>query len=311
MKKILLLSTMSLAMLMADITLIEEQLTKASERVAEAPPPATTAPVNTSGIIPNSVDLIWADMHDAPTGWPVATNSSYSQFQGPTFKGKLPTRTEGWGSVNAWFEVEPATCKKCSCDFDISTSVNTAVELSPIYAFVLTNDGVWHQYSGTNNSFGGATFPSKSILFKGNRGCNVQPIEDIRAANMGYDAQIRSRTYLPQYYLRYHGWANNARYKIDRSTIKAVFFTHFARLTKIDPNGVDDFKKAEFVVHGASDIKAADGTQIPGKEGWGVGGISRYKIIPQDGNWMPVNFIEGWITKAELDANPPPFPKHP
>ena len=308
MKKILLLSTVSLAMLMADITLIAEQLTKTGE---STPPPVTTAPVNTSGIIPNSVDLIWADMHDAPTGYPVASSSSYDSFQGPVFKGRLPINDDGWGSVNAWYEIEPATSAGSWCGYEIGTSENTAVELSPLYAWFLTKDGVWHQYAGADDKLYGHTQPSPGTLHKTNRGCNVDEIEAIRDANKNYDVGIAKNTYLPKSYYRFHGWAKDSRGIIDTKTIKAVFVTQYARLVKIDPDGADDFQDAEFVLHVSSDRRQADGSQIPGKEGWGIGGISRFKTVPKNGDWMPCNFLEGKITKAELDANPPPFPKHP
>ncbi len=306
MKKLTLLFIIPFAIIMADMHFPTS--TQKGDSMSTVSTEAV--PVNTSGIIPNSVDLIWADMHDAPTGYPVATNSSYGQFKGPVFKGFLPTGIDGWGSVNAWFEVEPGTDGASSCGAEAGTSANTAVELSPIYAWVLYKSGEWIPYAGINSPFKGSTHPSEHILFKENRGCNVEYIENIRAVNVGYNALIAPRTYLPQYYFRYHGWATN-RHIINKAAIKAVFFTYFARLVKIDPNGPDDFDKSEFIVHGASDIKAEDGTQVPGAAGWGIGGISRFKTVPKNGDWMPTNFLEGWITKEELAANPPPFPKHP
>ncbi len=264
-----------------------------------------------SGLQPNSTDLIWADMHDAPTGYPVSTSRDYTFFRGPDFHGDLPVSNVEWGSVNAWFEVEEATCNDCSCGHVTTVSENTQIELSPIYAYVLEDNGIWYQFTDASNPFGGTTSPSEGMVFTGNRGCNKTDIENIRLANMGYDTKTGARTYLPKYYFRNHGWANNGRYAVDRDTIKAVFFTFFARLIKIDPNGIDDFQMADFVVHQASDIKAADGTQPECCPGRGLGGISRYKTIPKNGDWMPCNFLEGFITKAELDANPPPFPTTP
>ena len=69
--------------------------------------------------------------------------------------------------------------------------------------------------------------------------------------------------------------------------------------------------KTKFIIHVASDMKNMNNTYPVGHVGSGIGGVSRYKMIPTSGDWMPVNFLEGWITKAELDANPPPYPTHP
>ena len=55
--------------------------------------------------------------------------------------------------------------------------------------------------------------------------------------------------------------------------------------------------KTDFVIHIAGDIKNKNNGWCVGHEGWTIGGISRYKMIPRNGDWMPINFIEGWITK--------------
>jgi hypothetical protein len=71
------------------------------------------------------------------------------------------------------------------------------------------------------------------------------------------------------------------------------------RLIKDDPNGVDDRDSARYVAHIGVDARNPDGSLA------GDIGISRWRMITKD--WQPINFLTGGITKAELEANPPPL----
>ena len=81
--------------------------------------------------------------------------------------------------------------------------------------------------------------------------------------------------------------------------LKAVFVQQYARLVLDDPNGVDDRHLARYVMHVASDRKAASGQTTSGALG-----ISRFKRITND--WQPFNMITS-MSREELEANPPPF----
>jgi hypothetical protein len=106
----------------------------------------------------------------------------------------------------------------------------------------------------------------------------------------------------PRYYYRFHGWV--PQIPVPRSRVKAIYGGVYMRLVKKNPNGVDDRHLARYVAHVASDMKDANGH---GGSGFGPG---RYKMIPQNGDWMPINFITK-ISRTELDNNPPPFPTQP
>ncbi len=263
-----------------------------------------------SGVELNSIDLIWDDMHKATTVRPVAA-TDWRQFVGPVFAGSLPT-TDAWQKTNAWYEIEEATDPFVACGKMSSTAINTRIELMCPDGYVLDYDGTWTHFAG-NKDIGGSNFP-----IEGNdnfddflRGCTQQFIEDERLAYLNYSVEQGftsngTALYRPDHYKWFHGWAN--QHVIANADItKAVFHTTWVRLVLIDPTGVDDRHLARFIIHGASDLKSLNNTFPAGYGGHGIGGVSGYKLIPQNGDWMASNFLDGYITKAELEANPPPF----
>ncbi len=316
MKKILLLSTISLAMLMAGNVPGQKHHHHS----------AKNKPVNTSGIIHNSVDLIWEDMHGETDVCPVATGSM-GQTRGPVFRGAIHTKNlELWTRSNAWYEVEEDAGKGNYCSLSINEAINVNVEVGRIMGAWLDTSGIWHVLTDSIiDGFRGKQNP-RNTLFASSRACSTAvaaEFDQLRQKYYDYEV-LKGQTAEghpivdPKYAWRYHGWSHQAG-PIDKPTIKAIFVSAYARLVLKDPNGVNDMDKARYIIHVSSDKKKDDGTSCMHKDadgnwidcGWGVAGISRYKLIPQNGDWMPVNFLDGFITKEELDANPPPFPKHP
>ncbi len=318
MKKILLLSTVSLAMLMADITLIAEQLTQASEPAAETTP----TPTATGGIISNSVDEIVADMHDANTGW-VSHMGWSGQFRGPVLTPKVDTSADRF---LIWFEVEAAGNGK-TCSPDINKAVNTAVEVGYLRSFTKVNNK-WTETAAVQNTHDagrggpyqtdgrwdlrrclpvGGQVPGRNGVLRQD---DLFDNPDRRTANYGYKNQIlnpnTSNGFLsisPKNLFRYHGWTPSTM--MDTSSIQGVYGVVYMRLVKKDPNGVDDRDIANYVAHLSSDKRVAQG----GSHGYiGDVGMSRYKKITKD--WQPINYFS-YLTEAQIRNNPPPIVKGP
>ncbi len=85
----------------------------------------------------------------------------------------------------------------------------------------------------------------------------------------------------------------------------------FTRLVQIDMSQPNDFHLAKFITHVSSDMKNAQGQWCEGCPGCGLGGSSNYKLVPENGDWMPNNYLIGMYDRAALEANPPPFPTTP
>ena len=307
------------------VTATSTELT--STVVSTASDESTTLIAYGSKVIPNSVNLIWEDMHNDTDCTPAATGAM-PQSTGALFTGQLNTYFTRWTKANAWHEIEEDAGKGNYCSYGISKSTNTQVELGRIFAAWLDTSGVWHTTIDGNGGWKGATQPH-NMIFSSNRACSnleAQPFKDLRDYQYPHYKVFKGYSkngyplYEPNYTYRYHGWNGNGAQYIDKSRIKAYFVTMYVRLVQKDKDKPNDFHKARFIIHCSADVKADDGTScmeqdINGKWtrkcGQGVGGISRYKLIPQNGNWMPINFLDGWITKDELADNPPPFPTKP
>ena len=78
----------------------------------------------------------------------------------------------------------------------------------------------------------------------------------------------------------------------------------YARLVKLDPNGVDDRHLARYVIHMGSDNKRPGDWMTLGDIG-----ISRTKRVTND--WQAFNFLSGGISKTELEASNPPIQMTP
>ncbi len=274
-----------------------------------------------SGTIFNTVELIWEDMHGEPTGYPVATPYDFDSFTGTVYRSVIWGPQPEWAKIVGWGEIEAATSPLNGCGETICTSVNTQVEMTPTYMYYLLHStGQWvsTRVNGTIPLAGGI-YPGS---LHGNpdlpsaRPCTQQIFIDVRGDNLDYVVD-KGRTgdvnqlYYPQHYYLEHYWATDGGVSIpDPEDIKSVYVCQFSRLVKIDPNGVNDFHLANFVTHLSADRKKSDGSALD-EEIRDVNGINRYKLIPQDGSWMPSNSISGFATFEELEANPPPFPLIP
>lgn len=309
MKKILLLSTATLAMLMADFTLDRQGgiLTPVSETtppVTEpAPPTETTPPPAVGGVIPNSVDLIWSDMHDAPTGYPALMPAGFPQAKGGYIRDIA--QQGAWASINTWIEIEEAGSPQSGCSASISRSTNTRVEIGYLHGWVLRNNGVWEKIGSVKQATGGNAIPGAGILFEANRNCTDPIFGNTQQANPTSSiVRTEDSGYLsakPRYYYRMHKWVP-AKTIANPREIVAVFGQVYMRLVLEDPNGVDDRDKAKFVAHVGADIKDSNNKYMSGTS------VSKYKMITKD--WQPISMLS-YIAREDLDKTPPPFTTTP
>ena len=314
MKKVILLLILQLTVLMAaDFTMSKSgTLTKegattppvtqevvtpvATEPAAPvATDPVTTVPASQSGVIPDSVDQIWADMHGTNTGWVSNMSSGFPQFQGPVVR-NITSMTD-WDTVNIWLEVE-AGGNGSSCSADTNRAVNTRVEVGWTRGWLLVNNK-WQKMS-ENKTVTGGTFPKGNTLFSG-RGCDSTGFSNIQAANLAYlvnktESSSGFFSMKPKYYFRFHGWTtpNNVP---ERSTVQAIYGQVYMRLIVEDPSKPDDRNLANYVAHLSSDRRLNNVYR-------GDMGMSRYKKITND--WVAINFLTS-MTREALEANPPPF----
>ncbi len=264
---------------------------------------------NLSGIVPNTVDLIWKDMHSPNTGWTVATSAGYPQFQGPVLYDSIH-KSSNWKGANIWIEVEEEG-DGSSCSATINEATNTRVEIGYIRSWYrLKNDPIWRSM-GVVKEFKGKNLPGAKpvvvggVVFDGLRGCKQQFIASERSTHKNYTTFTTLpngfRAAKPDHYFRFHGWMN--RYDFPNpSNVEAFYGQVYMRLVLVDPNGPYDRRKAHFVAHIASDKRAVDGKWV------GAFGMSRYKKITND--WTCFNFMTN-ITRSDLDNNPPPFSLKP
>ncbi len=287
-------------------------------------------PPPSSGIQLNSVEMIWNDMHDGNTGQPVASSMAVEYVQGPTFRQFMYVNPpeEDWSKINAWFEIEEGAGdypQECAPTQNFAS--NTMVEITaPVLSWQklgtagdgkFSNAGDWYELEKSGGTIvSGGKFPAEhGGGFSKERGCpwdtTGEVYNDIREQNSNYEPEMGringNYLYKPNYYWWYHGWT--AQYHINPDIINAVFSMIWVRVILIDPNGEDDRHRSNYVVHACADKKNSNGGIVGG--GQEVGGISRYKKIPTNGDWMPTNWITGWIDEASLIANPPPFPTTP
>lgn len=312
MKKVILLLILQLTVLMAvDFTMSKSgTLTKeptvpsATESVVTPPvtEPVPTVPASQSGVIPNSVDMIWADMHEKNTGWVSNMPSGYGQFDGPYNSTRTDTPLQELGytfdNLNIWIEVEAAG-DGSSCSADINQATNTRVEIGWTYGYIKRNN-VWSLFTDAQQQIGSTAGYPVGVGGKSDTSrlpCN----SDIYDWSITSIKKTENSGYLsvqPRGYKRWHGWAAQKTLSDPRG-IQAVFGTCYVRLVLDDPSGPDDRHLANYVVHISSDarLNGAYQTDI---------GISRYKKVPTNGDWMPINILTG-MTQQELNSNPPPL----
>lgn len=304
MKKIILLFILQLSMLMAAGLTITADKTLNRGTIPEADKPqAETIP----GIIPNSIDLIYADMNEPNTGW-VSNMKAVGQFTGPVYK-DLTDSGKLYNKLNIWYEVEAAGNGK-GCSPDINRATNTRVEVGSVRGFLLRNN-VWKEFTSVKSTYAAGTGGVHPHPRSYTRGCKlseqeVAPLWEHYPYN-GMAKNISSSGFTavkPKYYYRWHAWAS----KKDVSpinTLQAVYGIVYMRLIVDDPTKPDDRHLAKYVAHLSSDRRLDN--PPPGVPPPGDIGMSRYKLITND--WQPINFysFQSEPTKAELEANPPPI----
>ncbi len=305
MKKLTLLSIIPFAIIMADMNFPTSTQKGDSMSVVSA----EAAPVNTPGIIPNSLDLIWDDTYGGNTHFTTATSKSQGQYNPSKDPYVIGTPSYRVPTINMWNEVE-LEGTDTGCAHSINKATNTRVEIAGYKGWWLDDAGNWHEM--TYKSRGGGILPANNGLTNGTRGCYQDYFADIRAKNYaGVKADIvtpgksfdnwRPNDHVfvkPQDYYRWHGWGDKTVLATE-TTIKACVWQQYMRLVVDDKSKPDDRHLARYVAHLGSDRKEYDGKQM-----WNIG-ISRFKRVTND--WQPFNLCQGIMSKEELEANPPPF----
>ncbi len=269
-------------------------------------------PSPSSGIVFNTTDEIWDDMHERNTGWVSNMPGGSGQFNGPYDQPKadIPMQERGDGPydrLNVWVEVE-AGGTGAGCSEDINTATNTRVEIGYTRGFIRVG-GKWQQYTldGTQQKGEADGYPNQGSPSEHSREpCDITrydwSITSIRRTEPSgyYSTQ-------PRGYKRWHGWTQQTSIP-HYSDIEVIYGSLYLRLIvdDTDPTKEDDRGSANYVAHTSCDIRMTDSNGDSKYIGDVV--ISRYKQIPANGDWIPLSFITGLAGgKAELEANPPPL----
>lgn len=304
MKKMTLLLIIPLTALMAVDFTISKSGTLTPEGVEST---TTTSQAAVSGIIPNSIDLIWDDSFGDNLAYTCQSSLSYPQIAGSVSK----TYSGSYIGLNPWYEVEERG-NGTSCSPSINTAEHTRVEVGTLRAWYLRSDDVWVQVSntviqdGTRMPYSGDPFYSPDNY----RGCYNTEYFRARSDNITYqpaDEYVSSETgyasFKPAHYWVWHGWHTGNRIYAPAGA-KAVFIQIYARLVVEHGQSTDDRDSANYVIHVGCDKKAPDTWASIADIG-----ISRYKPVTND--WQPFNFLTGGISKEEFMKNPPPFVSQP
>ncbi len=309
MKKLTLLSIIPLAIIMADMNFPTSTQKGDSMSVVSA----EAAPVNTPGIIPNSLDLIWDDTYGGNTHFTTATSTSQGQYNPSKPPFEIGTPSYRVPTANMWLEIE-LEGTDTSCSHSINKATNTRVEIAGYEGWWMDDNDVWHDM--VSNSRGGSSIPTTYMQTSGLRGCYQDYFKEAREGwedimkdeivNPGKSNDRRGATehifIKVDHYYRWHGWGSKTVFPTE-TTIKAMIFQVYMRLAVDDESLPDDRHLARYVAHTGSDRKEYDGKQL-----WNMG-ISRFKRVTND--WQPFNLTQGILTFEELEANPPPFTSVP
>lgn len=317
MKKVILLSIVPLAMLMADFTLMGEQLTPTNEPVAEPAPTPTPVPEPTptptpipppavSGVIPISAERIWYDTYDAGDVIErVAYTATMPQFFPQTAHNPFPSA--GVNIVNAWYEVmERGNGNGCSPTINAAEK-NTVVEVGRIRMWVWYGGNNW-VLADDSAGFGGTSMPASSDPWETNsgsyRGCTE--FNELRASHpvntlVGTSSAGRPLA-KPAYGQNWHGWGD-IHYHLQTGNRAIVVQQYFRKIVQ-NPALPDDRATTHYVAHVGSDNKNSSGGTIGGEPG-----VSGMREIGND--WTPVTFLSTGISEAEFISNPPPFVNEP
>ncbi len=283
--------------------------------VAEVTPPS-------SGLLPNSTDLIWDDTYGGNLNFTTATSTSQGQYNPSQPPFEIGTDDYIVPYANMWTEIELEGIDT-SCSETINQAVNTRVELAGYEGWWKDVSGTWHVMNRRGR--GGTIAPNPYDLVDGFRGCEQQVFKDARDISRYtiHDSIVtpgraddtwspdQHLFIKPENYFRWHGWGDKTIFDT-YTTCKAIVWQMYMRLVVEDENLPDDRHLARYVAHTGTDRKIW--AQDP-KDGvwkwmqlWNIE-ISRFKRITSD--WQPFNLCNGIMSKAELEANPPPFTSIP
>ena len=303
MKKIVLLSIVPLTMLMAEFTLMGEQLTPNTGLVTEPTPSPvtepTTSPVTEPAPAPTPVteptptpvdssaiaQLIYDDMHLPHEGYPHGVPSSYDWAQGPLIKDVTgstvvnPQATTGWGQVYEALEGNP--------------SVNTRVELKNYRIYYLSKtDNNWHEIAVIENITEGDGYAEDY------QDDSIRPNWDI--ARFEPNGHISCK---PGSGFNFHFYS--PRTPINPSDVAQIATSFDAKLIMADANGIDDRNIAKFVASCGADawinMTASWASDFSNNNDIGMG---RFKYVTNE--WRKFTFITD-ISLSELQQNPPPL----
>ncbi len=298
---------------------LDEVWNKGKETFKDPIPPPS------SGIIINTPELAWDDMHEANTGWVSHMPSSYGQFKGPV----LTTNWRGhsFDKMLIWLEIE-AGGNGNGCSPDTNPSTNTAVEVGYIRSYTKRNNqwelsletkNMSDQGTGGQYQVGGRWDGRKCLPIGG----MVPGRDDVPTQDDLYDNPERREVNYPlspsivnvntgNGYLsvsparlhRFHGWTKSTY--IEQDGLQGYYGVAYVRLVLKDPDGIDDRQVSNYVGHIACDIR-----KDPNNTYVNDIGMSRYKKITTD--WVAMNFFsfQETETKDEFLANPPPFSTTP
>ncbi len=288
---------------------------------AEVSAPATAAEFNKGPIWKNG------DYTPPPSGTGIVRNpNDVSKGYNPGPPGAFTTCPD-WRKCNVWFEVEEDAGPPVKwCAPSINQAVNSMVEISGLYGYWLDYDGNWHELWKNKKTFAGGRYPRSNMNYVG-RGCTEEAWEtynDIRMLYPDYEPKYGftndgNSLIRPAHYWRVHMWAegaievpqlwdNTGGKSTPPGQMKGYYTCAWARLVLVDPDGTDDRHIARYIWHVSGDARSSDSTPACDSD---IGGISKYKLVPQNGDWEAVNMIVGDLTEAEFMANPPPFPTTP
>ncbi len=270
-----------------------------------------------SGIVINTLDEIWDDMHGYNTGYVSNMATSYGQFNGPYDNPKadwtMAERGQGpYDSLNVWVEIEAAGDGSGCCE-DKNRAVNARVELGYTRGYIRVG-GVWQLYTvdGTRQTGGEDGYPNEGADSNYSRKTCDPDIYDWSVTSIRKTEPSGYYSLQPRGYKRWHGWVKKTSLP-DYRDIEVIYGSVYVRLIVDDPSEEDDRNIADYVVHISGDIRKWSDEE--GKNIY-IGDviISRYKKVPTNGDWIPISFITGFgenLTdtqrKAELAANPPPL----
>ncbi len=309
------------------------------ETVDDTPVPVPPPPA--SGVMPNSLNVILGDMTESNDRAVSNMTSSYSQFWEATQDAKLlcdaPELQGVWTKTNLWIEIGEGHAEgdwtSCQAGKMGGNTTNTLVEMSfgDMWALDGKSNNNWYKIINDQTN-GGGTNTIQAYKDRDGVGCeccgsSIMALWDSYPGfetsqwtsgdgikypdRCEYQKSPTMQSLLnPQYGRRFVGGpAGNPR--VDINVLEGLYGCVWFRLVKMDEDGEDDRHLSRSQVTISADVKDEAGQTY---SFWSVGGMSKHKLVPGDGSWMPMNFClyrDDVVSIEKLTANPPPFPTQP